>query len=390
MLLGSEVFFKETTWIQKVQGKRIGFMGHAASVTQDMSSTLSLLLEHPNINVTVVFSPQHGLTGTKQANMITHEDSTLKGLPVFSLYSKKTRRFTPEMLSTFDVLLVDLQDTGCRVYTYLTTLFYALEDGQEKTIIVLDRPNPLGRTVEGSSLDMEFTSFVGAAPLPISHGLTLGEAAQWFKNYKNLKTDLIIVPMKDHSPEDSWPLPWVQPSPNMTGLSTAQCYPGTVLLEGTNISEGRGTTLPLEIFGSPNLPTEQIKKRMEETGAEFLTGCALRPHEFEPVFDKFKGETCQGFQIHLNSSWSAKGPFRPYRLISLFLKCLHEIQENFEWKKPPPYEYEFEKWPIDILSGCTRLRNWIEDPNSSVKEWNKWLTEEEMQWKKKRVPFLLY
>ncbi|MCY4513443.1 MAG: DUF1343 domain-containing protein [Bdellovibrionales bacterium] len=390
MLLGSEVFFKESSWIQKVQGKKIGFMGHAASVTQNMSHTLSLLLNHPDINVTALFSPQHGLTGTKQANMITHEDSSLNGLPIFSLYSKKTRRFTPQMLSTFDVLLVDLQDTGCRIYTYLTTLFYALEDGQDKTIIILDRPNPLRRKVEGSLLKDQFTSFVGAAPLPISHGLTLGEAASWFKNYKKLKTNLIVIPMKDYSPEDPWPLPWVQPSPNMTEFSTAQCYPGTVLLEGTNISEGRGTTLPLEVFGIPYLKTEQIKKRMEEKGAEFLTGCALRPHEFEPVFDKYKGEICRGFQIHLNPSWRTKGPFRPYRLISLFLKCLYEIQKDFEWKKPPPYEYEFEKWPIDILSGCDRLRKWIEDPNSSVKEWNEWLTEEETQWQKERAPFLLY
>ena len=365
-------------------------MGHAASVTQSMSSTLSFLLDHTEINVTALFSPQHGLTGTKQANMVTHEDSVLKGLSVFSLYSEKTRRFTPQMLSTFDILLVDLQDTGCRVYTYLTTLFYALEDCEEKTIIVLDRPNPLGRKVEGSSLNLQFTSFVGAAPLPISHGLTLGEAAQWLKNHKNLKTDLMVVPMKDHSPDGPWLLPWIQPSPNMTGLSTAQCYPGTVLLEGTNISEGRGTTFPMEVFGAPDLPAEKIKKRMEETGAEFLTGCALRPHEFEPVFDKFTGETCRGFQIHLHPAWAVKGPFRPYRLISLFLKCLHEIQEDFEWKNPPPYEYEFEKWPIDILSGCDRLRKWIENTNSSVKEWDEWLTEEETQWQKEREPFLLY
>ena len=322
--------------------------------------------------------------------MIPHEDSVHKGLPLFSLYSQQNRRFTPKMRSAFDVLLIDLQDTGCRVYTYLTTVFYALEDCADKTLILLDRPNPLGRKVEGSRLNERFSSFVGAGPLPMSHGLTLGEAALWFKNHKNLKTDLHVVPMEDHSPEESWSLPWIQPSPNMTGLSCAHCYPGTVLLEGTQVSEGRGTTLPLEVFGMPDMPAEKIKNLMEEKAPKFLTGCVLRLHEFEPVFDKFKEKVCRGFQIHLDSPRAERGEFRPYRLITLFLKCLHEIDPDFEWKKPPPYEYEFEKQPIDILSGGTELKKWIETPESSVREWDEWLKKEETAWKRDRKPFLLY
>ena len=365
-------------------------MGQAASVNQNMTHTLDLLLSHPHINVTALFSPQHGWTGVKQANMIPSGNSEFKGIPLFSLYSEKTRRLTPQMLSRFDVLVVDLQDTGCRIYTYLTSLCYALEDGRDKTIVVLDRPNPLGRKVEGSRLKKGFESFVGTGPLPMSHGLTLGEAALWFKDHKKLKTDLMVVPMKNYSPNNPQPLPfYIQPSPNMTGLSCARCYPGTVLLEGTKISEGRGTTLPLEVFGMPGMKTEQIKKQMKARAPEFLTACRLRQHEFEPVFDKFKGQVCRGFQIHTGFSLK-EGPFRPYRLISLFLKCFYEVHEGMEWKAPPPYEYEYEKQPVDILSGCDRFRKWVEDPAGTIKEWDEWLTEEETLWKKERAPFLLY
>ena len=389
-LTGAEVFFSQNSWIQKIKNRRVGFLGHQASVTRDMSSTLSLLLSHPKIQVTVVFSPQHGFQGTKQANMIISEDGFIKGLPLFSLYSKKTRRLTKDMKKTFDVLIIDLQDVGCRIYTYLTTVFYLLEDLSE--VIILDRPNPIGRSIEGSRLESYYRSFVGHGPLPMAHGLTLGEAALYFKHFKKLKVSLQVVPMKGYSPQKGWPenRPWVQPSPNMTGLAGARCYPGTVLLEGTRISEGRGTTLPLQVFGIPKMKQEKIKNLMEEKGKEFLKGCALRLHDFEPVSDKFKGKVCKGFQIHLEPLWAKKGKFRPYRLMSLFLKCFHEIHPEFSWKKPPPYEYEKRKLPIDILSGSGRLRKWIESSRTTVREWDEYLLSEESLWEKERTPFLLY
>ena len=392
MLLGSEVFFKNPAWIKKVKNQRVGFLSHQASLMQDMSPTLTHLENHPDIQLTCLFSPQHGFNSVKQANMVTHEDSSLKNRPVFSLYSEKNRRLNKEMLDSFDVLLVEMQDVGCRIYTYLTTLFYILEDCEldKKTVIILDRPNPLGRFIEGSFLSENFHSFVGHAPLPMSHGLTLGELALWFKEKKQLKTALEIVPMEDHSTKNPWPLPWVPPSPNMTGLSCARSYPGTVLLEGTVLSEGRGTTLPLEVFGMPQMKTEKIKKEMEAAAPSFLEGSALRPHEFEPIFDKFSGKLCKGFQIHQHPLWAKEGTFRPYRLISLFLKCFHKIHGDTEWKNNPPYEYEFKKLPIDILSGNEKLKQWIENPNSSAKEWDEWLCEEENTWKQEIQDFLIY
>ena len=389
-LTGAEVFFSQNSWIQKVKNRRVGFLGHQASLTRDMSSTLSQLLSHPQIQVTAIFSPQHGFSGTKQANMMTSENSSIKDIPLFSLYSKKTRRVTKDMKKTFDVLIIDLQDVGCRIYTYLTTVLYLLEDLGE--VIILDRPNPIGRDIEGSRLEPYYRSFVGYAPIPMAHGLTLGEVALYFKHFKKLKCSLQVVPMKDYSPQKGWPRrwPWVQPSPNMTGLDCARCYPGTVLLEGTHISEGRGSTLPLQVFGIPKMKQESIKKLMHKKGKEFLKGCALRLHDFEPVSDKFKGKTCKGFQIHLEPLWAKKGKFRPYRLMSLFLKCFHEIHPEFFWKTSPPYEYEERKLPIDILSGSSRLRKWIESSRTTVREWDEYLLFEEALWEKERQPFLLY
>ena len=304
--------------------------------------------------------------------MIASPDGRLEGLPLFSLYSQKTRRLTPEMKSLFDILLVDLQDAGCRIYTYLTALLYLTEDleGEGKSLFVLDRPNPLGRNIEGSLLDMSFQSYVGAAPMPMSHGLTLGEAALWHKSRKNLKTDVQIVRMEGYHPRRGrgWPpgRPWIFPSPNMTGPAAALCYPGTVLLEGASVSEGRGTCLPFQVFGYPGMKAREIKRFMLDRGRPFLKGCFLREHEFEPVFDKFKGQICSGFQIHTENPWTKngaeRGAFRPYRLISIFLKAVREIHPEKPWKLPPPYEYEEKLLPIDIISGSDALGKWIENP----------------------------
>ena len=394
MLTGAEVLLNDPAQIKKLKNKKVAYLGHSASVDTKGQLILSLLLSHKEIELKSLFSPQHGFSSTKQANMIPTENSLYKGLKLYSLYSKKTRSLNSAMKKSFDVLLFDLQDTGCRIYTYLTTLLYLVEDcgKADKRLIVLDRPNPLGRYVEGSFLKEKFKSFVGAAPLPMSHGLTLGELALWYKSVKKLKTDLKVIRMKGYKADKPWGQshPWPLPSPNMTGRSCARCYPGTVLLEGTTFSEGRGTTKPFEIFGRPNMDTEKIKQWMKDQNPSFLKGCLLREIEFEPVFDKFKQKTCSGFQIHLEKLWAKKGLFRPYRLICLFLKAFRQVHPSYPWKAKPPYEYEWKLDPIDIISGSGGLQNWIEDSSFSIKDWDEFLFSEESQWKKQRQDFLLY
>ena len=394
MLTGAEVLLNEPGRLKALRGKKAAYLGHSASVDKSGRLIFPLLREQKHICLSVLFGPQHGFGSTKQANMIPSPDGFYKGLKLYSLYSQKTRRLTNEMKASFDVLLFDLQDVGCRVYTYLTSLCYLMEDCAQagKSLVLLDRPNPLGRYVEGSCLKAGFESFVGAGPLPMSHGLTLGEAALWWKAEKNLKIDLHIVKMKGYRPYRLWPQgrPWISPSPNMTALACACCYPGGVLLEGTNFSEGRGTTKPFEIFGRPGLNTQKILQIMRARGPGFLSGCLLREMLFEPAFDKFRGKTCSGFQIHLEKAFAGKGRFRPYRLISLFLKAFKEIYPSEKWMSDPPYEYEREKAPIDIISGSGALRAFVENPEAGMKEWDEFLLNEERGWRKTRKDFLLY
>lgn len=396
--LGIESFIKENLWKNRLEKSRLAFLGHTASVDQNLQSSLQLIQAHTPLKVSCVIGPQHGFKNTKQANMITTENetpqSTTNNVPVFSLYSDNTRRLTQEMLSCFDVLIVDLQDVGCRVYTYLTTLFYILEDCSKagKEVWVLDRPNPAGRKVEGSILNEEFTSFVGAAPLPIRHGLTLGEAANWYCSLKKLNLSLKVIKMKNYQPEKTpWPdLPWVLPSPNMVDEECARCYSGTVLLEGTKVSEARGTVFPLKAFGFPDMNTEPILKLMNKLAPEWIKGCALKEEFFQPVFDKFQSQTCSAIRIYAKEPFYKKALFQPYRLVSLFLKCLKKVHPDFDWISPPPYEYEYEKLPIDILSGDDFLRLWIEDQNASVTDLENKLLPDEQLWQEQRKKFLLY
>lgn len=395
MLTGAEVLLSSTSWIKKLKNKQVAYLGHLAGVDQKGHLILSHLLKHKDIELRSLFSPQHGFSSIKQANMITTEDSIYKGLKLYSLYSEKTRRLTPEMEQSFEVLLFDLQDVGCRIYTYLSTLFYLLEDcaKADKMLIVLDRPNPLGRYVEGNILREKFKSFVGLAPLPISHGLTLGELAIWYKDFKNLKIDLEVIPIKDYPSNDFWSetWPWVLPSPNMTGLSCARCYPGTVLLEGTHISEGRGTTQPFEIFGHPDMDAGAVLQCMQEECPSFLQGSLLREMEFEPVFDKFKARMCKGFQIHLEKVWAGeKRKFRPYRLICGFLKAFRQVHPTILWKSKPPYEYEWNLDPIDMISGSDELQKWMLANSFLAKSWDEFLCHEENEWEKERKDFLIY
>lgn len=393
--LGIERLLSEKPLQERLQGKKLALLAHPASVNQRLEHSLDLLMRHPQLDVVAAFGPQHGMRGEKQDNMIESDDyvDPVHEIPVHSLYGR-VRRPTPAMMEGWDVLLIDLQDVGCRIYTFLTTLFYMMEavrDGQE--IWVLDRPNPAGRVVEGHKLDMRFESFVGAAPVPMRHGLTLGEAALWYKDFKKLKVDLTVVSMLEYRmDQEPWPaVPWVNPSPNIPRVSCTKIYPGTVLIEGSNLSEGRGTTIPLEVFGAPGLDSARILREMQALAPEWVKGCILRPAFYEPTFHKFKGELVSAVQVHVDGPLAAAAAdFRPYRLINLYFKCVQRVHPDFDLWRLPPYEYEAEKMPIDILSGHDQLRKWVAEPQPLIAEWDRSLARDEAAWAIERKSFLLY
>ncbi len=373
-------------------------MAHPASVNKTLQHSMDLLC-HAGLHISVAFGPQHGFRGDKQDNMVESGDEydSFYNIPVYSLYGK-VRHFTPEMMDHFDALLVDIQDVGCRIYTFLTTLFYVMEDSarQGKAVYVLDRPNPAGRGVEGLLLDMNYESFVGAAPIAMRHGLTLGEAGLWYKAHRNLNLEYHVVEMSGYSMETS-PLygwdprrTWVNPSPNLPRVLGTHIYPGTVLLEGTHLSEGRGTTVPLEVVGAPDFPTQRVLKTMEEWAPQWMKSCLLRPCFFEPTFQKHCGKLCSGIQIHVDISGFQPQEFHPYRLVALLLKATRREFPEFDLWKPPPYEYETKHLPFDILSGSSELRHWVEDPGASVDDLEQRLCEDEQKWRVARSPFCIY
>jgi len=380
--------------------KRCALLGHPASVTGDLTPTLDALAACDDVRLSCAFGPQHGMRGDKQDNMVESADfiDPIHRIPVYSLYGS-VRRPTPEMLDAFDVLLVDLQDLGCRVYTYLTTLLYLLEDcaAAGKSLWVLDRPNPAGRPVEGMKLAPGQESFVGAAAVPMRHGLTLGEAARWYVAEKGLDVDLQVVEMEGYRPDAApgfgWPLgtlTWVNPSPNASSLNMARCYSGTVLLEGTNLSEGRGTAVPLEVMGAPGLDVERILQLMEETAPDWLGGCKLRPCTFEPVHGKHAERTCDGIQIHATAPFYDPRRFRPLRLAALFLRAVRELHPEVDLWREPPYEYVADRPPIDVIGGGPALRVWVDSTEVEPAELGAALGRDERAWEETRAPFLLY
>jgi uncharacterized protein YbbC (DUF1343 family) len=398
--LGIDRLLSEEDLRRRLLDKRLAFLGHPASVTSDLTHSLDALMRSRDFRIVAAFGPQHGMRGEKQDNMIESDDyvDPIHRIPVHSLYGR-VRRPTPEMLKGWDVVLVDMQDVGCRIYTFLTTLFYMMEalDGSDQEIWVLDRPNPAGREVEGHTLDMSFQSFVGAAEVPMRHGLTLGEAALWYRERKGLKINLQVIAMQGYDPLRApgfgWPqedLSWVNPSPNMPRLSCARVYPGTVLIEGTHLSEGRGTTIPLEIFGAPGLAIDEIVKTMQQWAPEWLRGCRLRSGFFEPTFHKFKGQLVSALQIHVDVPEYRPHVFKPYRLVTLFFKALHHRHPDFEIWKNPPYEYEEKLMPIDILSGHQKLREWVAMKEPAMALWDESLRQDEEAWLNERKPYLLY
>jgi uncharacterized protein YbbC (DUF1343 family) len=320
------------------------------------------------------------------------------GIPVFSLYGD-VRRPTPAMLEHFDILLVDLQDLGCRIYTFITTLRYVLEAAAAngKAVWVLDRPNPAGRPVEGLTLRAGWESFVGAGPMPMRHGLTLGEIGQWFVREYCLDLDYRVIEMAGWQPAQQpgygWPVgqrDWVNPSPNASNLSMARCYAGTVMLEGTTLSEGRGTTRPLELFGAPDLEPRALLSLMQDLAPRWLAGCRLRECWFEPTFHKHVGQLCAGVQIHIESHRYDHRAFRPWRLQALAFKALKLLRPDYPLWRDFPYEYEFDRLAIDLINGSELLRRWVDDPEGSPDDLEALASQDEAAWREQRLHVLLY
>ncbi len=361
---------------------------------------LDALAEKLGRDLAAAFGPQHGMRGDKQYNMeeSPHYTDPVHGIPVFSLYGE-VRRPTAEMLATFDVVLVDLQDTGWRGYTWVATLLYMLEAcaGTGKEVWVLDRPNPAGRPIEGTKLVPGEESFVGVVPIPQRHGLTLGELARYMVPHFGLDVTLEVVPIEGYEPDAApgfgWaPGPiWVNPSPAIANLNCVRCYTGTVLLEGTNLSEGRGTTTPLEVIGAPELNVEAVIGMARQIAPEFCRGCYLRPCFFQPFFDKYRGQLCAGVQIHADFAGYDPYVFKPYRLVSALLKAVRTVHPDFTLWRDFPYEYEPpHRRPIDVINGGPALRAWVDDPGATAADWDQALRRDEDAWAAERAPFLVY
>ncbi|WP_332764429.1 exo-beta-N-acetylmuramidase NamZ family protein [Phenylobacterium sp.] len=381
-------------------GRRIALLAHPASVTRDLEHSLDALTACADLNVTAAIGPQHGLRGDKQDNMVESPDfnDPVHGIPVFSLYGE-VRRPTEAMMESFDVLLVDLQDLGCRIYTFITTLRYVLEAAAEhrKAVWVLDRPNPAGRPVEGLTLRPGWESFVGAGPMPMRHGLTLGELGHWFIKTLKLDVEYRVIEMDGWAPDSApgfgWPLgvrTWVNPSPNAPNLWMARAYAGTVMLEGATLSEGRGTTRPLELFGAPDIDARRVIQEMRALAPQWLAGCHLRDCWFEPTFHKHAGQLCNGVQIHTEGPSYDHAAFRPWRLQALAFKAIRRLHPDYPLWRDFPYEYEIGKLAIDVINGGPALREWVDDANAAPGDLEALTAPDERAWLVERRAFELY
>jgi uncharacterized protein YbbC (DUF1343 family) len=400
MRLGIDRLLQDAALQRELTGKRVALLAHPASVTADLTHSLDALAALGTLELSAAFGPQHGLRGDKQDNMIespTFEDP-VHGIPVFSLYGE-VRRPTAAMLDTFDVLLVDLQDLGCRIYTFVTTLSYTLEAAAAhgKAVWILDRPNPVGRPIEGLTLRAGWESFVGAGPLPMRHGLTLGELARWFVQAGNIDVEHKVVTMEgwrpDEAPGFGWPLgerAWINPSPNAPNLTMARAYAGTVMVEGTTLSEGRGTTRPLELFGAPGLDAQAVLDEMQRLASAWLRGCKLRQCWFEPTFHKHVGELCSGVQIHTEGSSYDPASFRPWRVQALAFKAIRRLYPEYPLWRDFPYEYETDRRAIDVINGSELLREWVDDSAAMPSDLEALSAPDERAWAEERAPYLLY
>lgn len=402
MELGSENFFNNIGARGKsLSVAKVGIVANQASVNSNLQTVVSLLHEAEECNLTCILAPQHGYFGEKQDNMIeaTQQVDHVTKLPIRSLYGKNKLRPDKNSLNDLDVIIYDLQDVGVRIYTFVSTLLYLMQLCQEedKKLILLDRPNPIGRQVDGFLLSRDFESFVGAAPIPLQYGLTVGELAKWYqKNYTLNNLDLEIVPMKNYKCGRqegvcNWPkehLHWVPPSPNLPTLEATRCYPGTVLLEGTLLSEGRGTTLPLHQFGAPQLDVSAVLEEMKSYDKNLVTSMPLRVCYFEPTYHKFTGENCSGLQI-MTGDHCYKNDNRPFLLMACFFKAIKKVQpELMNWRQPP-YEYEYERLPIDLINGNEKLKKWI-DEGGQMKELSNELEVDHKSWLQNIEDVLMY
>jgi len=379
----------EKLWPKDLKGARVGLVAHPASIDRGLQHATTLLSTSKKFQFSALFGPQHGILGHTQDNMIEWEGfrDPATNIPVYSLYGK-TRKPSREMLSNIDVLVIDLQDVGARYYTFIWTLELCMQacGSSGKTVIVLDRPNPInGQAMEGPMLKPEFASFVGLRPLPVRHGMTIAEIGTYLQDSFHPGLDYRVIPMQGWKRKiwfDQTGLPWVLPSPNMPMLDTALVYPGMCLLEGTNISEGRGTTRPFEIFGAPFIHAETLVSVLKEFK---LPGVVFRPLSFEPTFQKHVNMLCHGAQIHVTD----REKFRPFKTGVAIIKAIHNTYpRDFKWKQPP-YEYEQVLLPIDILAGTDRLRKDIESW-ADLSSMEAWWKEEAKAFEKLRKQYLLY
>ncbi|MCD6043656.1 MAG: hypothetical protein K0R40_3259 [Burkholderiales bacterium] len=399
MKFGIDRLLEDRALQKRLEGRRVALLAHPASVTSRLEHSLDALAALKGVRLSAAFGPQHGLRGDKQDNMVESQDfvDPVHRIPVFSLYGE-VRRPTAAMMDAFDVLLVDLQDLGCRVYTFITTLRYVLEEAaaRGKEVWVLDRPNPAGRPVEGPKLRPGWESFVGAGPMPMRHGLTMAEMAKWLIGALRLQLPVQYVTLEGWMPEAGpgygWPLgerSWVNPSPNAPNLWMARCYAGTVMLEGTTLSEGRGTTRPLEIFGAPGLEPRRLLAEMHALAPQWMQGCRLRECWFEPTFHKHAGKLCAGMHVHVDEPGYVHAVFRPWRLMALAFKALRRLRPDYELWRDFPYEYE-RRLPVDVINGGSELREWVDDAAAAPGDLEALAAPDEAAWRTERASALLY
>jgi len=400
MKFGIDRLTSERALRAPLMGRRVALLAHPASVTKGLTHSLDALATCGDVEISAAFGPQHGLRGDKQDNMVESQDfnDPVHGIPVFSLYGE-VRKPTDAMMDTFDVLLVDLQDLGCRIYTFITTLRYVLEAASRhhKAVWVLDRPNPAGRPIEGLTLRPGWQSFVGAGPIPMRHGLTLGELGLWFVRTLNLDVEYRVVEMQpwhaNEGPGFGWPLgarAWINPSPNAPNLWMARAYAGTVMLEGTTLSEGRGTTRPLEQFGAPDIDARAVMETMQHLAPRWLDGCVLRECWFEPTFHKHAGKLCHGVQIHTEGPAYDHLMFKPWRVQALAFKAIRHLYPDYQLWRDFPYEYERGRLAIDLINGSPLLREWVDDSSTTPQQLEALAQADEQTWSRERQEYMLY
>ena len=400
MKFGIDRLLEDASLRRDLKGRRVALCGHPASVSERLVHSMDALAALDDIDFTAAFGPQHGMKGDKQYNMIESESyiDPVHKVPVHSLYGE-VRRPTDAMMDDWDVVLVDLQDVGCRIYTFLTTLLYLLEAGAKhgKAVWVLDRPNPAGRPIEGPKLQPGYESFVGAGPIPMRHGMTLGEMGHWFIDHFKLDVDYRVIEMQGYDPDGpghGWPTNrvWINPSPNAPSVNMARVYAGTVMVEATHLSEGRGTTRPLEIFGAPDINARTVIAEMQRIAPQWLTGSTLREIWFEPTFYKHSGALCHGVHIHAEGAGYDHPAFKAWRVQALAFKAIRTIFPEYDLWRGLDYEYEYTsgRLAIDTINGGPSLREWVDNEAAAPADLESIAAPDEEAWAGERAPFLLY